>query len=315
VSLDGDFFGQAVAGGDFDGNGKDDLAISVPGDDPGVVTDAGGVYVVPGAVSGLTANGSRFLGRDIPGVVDVAGSGDRFGWALTTGDFNGDRRDDLAVGVPFDDIGSTSSAGSVHIFFGSAGGITTSGNTVLTQGIVFGDDTNVQTGNAFGFALAAADFNADGFADLAVGAPFQDFFNDPDCGEVDVIYGSSGGLARRAGPGSQSWHQSFAGITTLISDAEPHDQFGQTLTAWNFGRDFHSIRGTIRTADLAVGVPFEDVFSHVDHITPEVNAGAVNVIYGSPGGLTEANNQFWYEDSDGVPGDAESNDFFGMAAY
>ncbi|HYU58354.1 MAG TPA: hypothetical protein VEO00_09930, partial [Actinomycetota bacterium] len=56
--------------------------------------------------------------------------------------------------------------------------------------------------------------------------------------------------------------------------------------------------------DLAVGVPVEDVGS----VTA---AGAVNVLYGSPSGLTVTGNQLWTQDSDGTDDAAESTDIFG----
>src|SRR5207253_8553316 len=56
-------------------------------------------------------------------------SGDHFGFALTAGDFNGDGRSDLAIGVPNETVlvnrgGSTfehvSNAGEVDVIYGSA---------------------------------------------------------------------------------------------------------------------------------------------------------------------------------------------------
>jgi FG-GAP repeat len=58
--------------------------------------------------------------------------------------------------------------------------------------------------------------------------------------------------------------------------------------------------------DLAIGVPDEDVGA-ID------NAGAVNVLYGSATGLSAAGDQFWTQDSTGVPGDAETGDLFGSS--
>ena len=41
--------------------------------------------------------------------------------------------------------------------------------------------------------------------------------------------------------------------------------------------------------------------------------GAVNVLYGSAAGLTEAGSQVFTQDSPGVPGTAEHDDLFGGA--
>lgn len=39
------------------------------------------------------------------------------------GDFNGDNYDDLAIGVPGEDIGTIMDAGCVNVLYGSAGGL------------------------------------------------------------------------------------------------------------------------------------------------------------------------------------------------
>ena len=57
--------------------------------------------------------------------------------------------------------------------------------------------------------------------------------------------------------------------------------------------------------DLAVGVPDENVNGAID-------AGAVNVIYGSSDGLTATGNQFFTQDSPGMPGVTENFDRFGL---
>jgi len=59
-------------------------------------------------------------------------------------------------------------------------------------------------------------------------------------------------------------------------------------------------------ADLAIGVPFEFVGAIQD-------AGAVNVLYGSAGGLRGPGSQFFTQDTPGVPGTAEDEDQFGEA--
>ena len=43
------------------------------------------------------------------------------------------------------------------------------------------------------------------------------------------------------------------------------------------------------------------------------DAGAVNLLFGSPAGLTGAGSQVFTQDSPGVPGTAEHDDLFGGA--
>ena len=58
--------------------------------------------------------------------------------------------------------------------------------------------------------------------------------------------------------------------------------------------------------DLAIGVPGEDIGA----IT---GAGAVNVLYGSGGGLSAGGDQVWHQDWVGVQGMAEAGDQFGFS--
>jgi hypothetical protein len=105
---------------------------------------------------------------------------------------------------------------------------------------------------------------------------------------VQVLYGSASGPTDR----DQLWHQGQPGIADA---AEGGDRFGGQLASRDFDRDGY--------ADLAIGVAGEDMGA-----TPD--AGAVQVLYGSSGGLTNRN-QLWHQDTPGVPGANESQDFFG----
>ena len=124
--------GQSLLG-DFNGDGYDDLAVGVPYED--VVTggsdnvDAGSVTVIYGSASGLTAAGNQVWTQGTAGMLDVVEPGDAFGYALAVGDFNGDGRDDLAVGVPnegfaSEGLGRLAAAGAVQVIYGSAAGLT-----------------------------------------------------------------------------------------------------------------------------------------------------------------------------------------------
>ena len=137
-----------------------------------------------------------------------------------------------------------------------------------------------------------ADFNGDGYADLAVGVPGEDVNGVKYAGGVNVLYGSSRGLTTT---GNQLWTQDSPGVKDA---AEEFDRFGSALAIGDFNGDGY--------ADLAVGVPGEDV-GRVAY------AGAVNVLYGSPSGLTAEGDQFWHQDSPGVKDTAEVGDGFGGA--
>src|SRR5215216_4169956 len=129
-----DGFGSALGVGDFDNDGADDLAIGVPSEGFGAISQAGAVNLLYGSGSGLTATANQQFLQGVGGVLGTAELGDEFGFALATGDYNNDTFADLAVGVPFEDIGSILDAGAVDTLNGSGGTLTTTGAQQFFQG-------------------------------------------------------------------------------------------------------------------------------------------------------------------------------------
>ncbi len=287
----GDRFGMSLTTGDFDGDGFSDLAVAAPMEDIKGVVNAGAINVIYGSSAGLIADGNQLWHQNKSGILDQAEPSDRFGWALTAGDFDSDGFADLAVGSPYEDINGFQDAGAVNVIYGSADGLSAAGNQLWHQdspGIL--DQT--ERIDLFGRSLAAGDFDGDGSDDLAVGAPYEDYFHENRDGAVHVIHGSRNGLTAS---GNQLWSQDSPGIR---DQAYLREQFGQSLTAGDFDGDGF--------ADLAVGVWFQD-FCYI------CNEGAVNVIYGSASGLTAAGDQFWTQDSPGILDSADPFDRFGHA--
>ena len=287
-----DGFGSVLATGDLNGDGIDDLAVGVVNEKLGTSGDAGAVNILYGDVGGLSATGNQFWHQDSPGIIDAAEPLDRFGSALATGDLNGDGRDDLAVGVPYEDVGSVADAGAINVLYGGAVGLSATGNQRWDQDNA-GVAGVVQAGDRFGYALAAGDLKGDGNDDLAAGVPGENVAGAGDGGAMNVLYGGAGGLSAT---GNQLWHQNSAGVADA---AEANDDFGSALAKGDFNGDGRD--------DVAVGVPFEDVASEGD------DAGAVNVLYGGATGLSATGNRLWDQDSAGIVDSAEPNDGFGSA--
>lgn len=136
----GDRFGSALASGDFDDDGYDDLAIAAPQKlvtraDLSTHAAAGVVFVLYGSPSGLAVAGQQAWHQGRNGLAGVAELDDRMGEALAAGDVDGDGRDDLAIGAPYEDVGAVVDAGGVDLLYGSAGGLTATShlNLVWTQ--------------------------------------------------------------------------------------------------------------------------------------------------------------------------------------
>ncbi|MGI5456503.1 FG-GAP-like repeat-containing protein [Streptomyces sp. CA-249302] len=101
----GDWFGDSVALGDINGDGRADLAVGAPHESIGSATDAGTVTIFPATSKGLSPATSYSYGQNTAGVPGTAERGDHFGTAVRLADTNRDGRADLAVGAPGENAG------------------------------------------------------------------------------------------------------------------------------------------------------------------------------------------------------------------
>ena len=270
---------------DFDGDGRGDLAVGVPGEKG----SSGGVNVIYGSNAGLTATGNQFFSQ-AGDVLDTPEMNDNCGAAVTAGDFNGDGFGDLAMGCPGEDIGGSADMGAVNILYGSVNGLTVTGNQFFGFGeLSVGDISNA---DKCATALAVGDFNGDGLDDLALGCPGREFGVTVEgdgvnnAGRVVVLFGSASGLTTAA-------RQNITQATLNVPDSpESEDACGSALAAGDFNGDTFS--------DLAVGCPGEDVAGNAD-------VGGANVLPGTPSGLTGTGSAF-FSFSDLAPGDVSFQD-------
>lgn len=314
ASAAGQRLGSSLACGDFDGDSYADLAIGIPGENQ----DRGAIVVMYGSATGLFNKfGTYFNQNAIAG--QSAEKGDRFGEALAAGDFNGDGKEDLAIGVPGEDVASGQSspslplpkddikdAGMVHVLFGFSGGLMVPAQTFspVTPGACC-----VKGSAHYGAALAVGDFDEDGIADLAIGAPYSDVGTPKKtvraAGAVHLLRGQA--LVGLALAGQAHFDQSVLGATT----PRYSELFGFSLAVGNFD----GARGD----DLAIGVPDERLehdFGENDDVVESGNKGygAVHVLYFSGIGFFPSSSDFIMEDKfSGFGDDWADKDRFGYS--
>lgn len=281
-------FGGALAAGDFDGDGFDDLAIGSPEDQAGGVDDAGAVNVIYGRASGLNASGDQLWSQNSSGIDSVPHGNESFGFSLSTGDYNGDGRDDLAVGSE-DMVGTVVAAGSVNVIYGTAGGLTNVGDQLWNQAVT-GVSGIPGVEDSFSRSLATGDFNGDNFDDLAIGVEFGEVGSDEDAGEVNILYGSAAKI--------QIADQQLFTRDSLGGTSVAEENFGNSLAAGDFDGDGRD--------DLAIGASDATVGG-------VVSTGYVQIVYGTMSGLSAAGTQFIHQNTSGVLDSNEENDGFGVA--
>lgn len=124
---------DGISTGDFDNDGYDDMDIANPKLLPYMTLTAPASSIVPIDSPGTPTGGDDLWHQDVDGISDLSELDDKFGWSLAAGDFHGDGYDDLAIGIPFEDITlffipPFVDAGKVLILPGSNSGITTVGD-------------------------------------------------------------------------------------------------------------------------------------------------------------------------------------------
>src|SRR5206468_3948105 len=152
-------------------------------------------------------------------------------------DFNADGLLDQAIGVPNEDVGTLVDAGAVDAMYGSTAGL----QTVTPQGQFWTQDSpgipdQAVSNNRFGWSLACADFNGDGFCHLVVGIPFEATGGHQRSGAATALYGSATGLQStgEGGPDDQLWSQDSSGVE---DQAESADRFAWALAVADFNGD------------------------------------------------------------------------------
>lgn len=146
-------------------------------------------------------------------------------------DFNGDGIGDVAFSADSAYVSGKKDAGQLIVLYGTATGVSSAKRHTISQNTT-GAPGTAEAGDRFGWDTAYADFNGDGYDDIAVGAGGEDVGSDVDGGGLAILWGSASGITGK-------------GVTVADPAPTQHDAWGKNLAAGDFDGDGKT--------DLAVG--------------------------------------------------------------
>ncbi len=265
--------GSAVAAGDINGDGVEDLIIGTSN----YYNDPEEVYVVFGDTSGFSASLEL---SDLDGTNGFTLNGintdDRAGSAVAPGDINGDGVADLIIGAKAADPNGNYS-GEVYVVFGDTSGFSATFELSDLDGSNGFTLNGINTDDQVGDVVASGDINGDGVDDVLIGVEFGDP-NGNFSGEVYVVFGDTSGFSASFELSDLDGSNGFT-----LNGIKTDDRAGKAVASGDINGDGIS--------DILIGA---------DRADPNGNlSGEVYVVFGDTDGFSSS---FELSDLDGSNG-------------
>ena len=263
-----EFSGTSVAsGGDFNGDGIDDLAIGSTR-----AFNTGAVYIVFGSTSAFPQDiGVSDLDGDNGLVIKGIDLGDSAGRSVAfAGDVNGDGVDDLVIGAFHADSATEASVGEVYVIFGQIGSSPAEFDLADLDGTngfrLVGDEALDLTGKF----VDAADVNGDGFSDVIIAAVGDGPSDYAYQSKIYVVLGSDAGFSSTVDLASLDGSNGFV----LHAEINP---MGSRRSGYS-----------VSSAGDVNGDGFDDIIIGAKHaaISGQYTVGQAYVIFGKAGGFS-----------------------------
>ncbi len=196
---------------DFNGDGLEDVAIADPEATVEGKAAAGHIHIAYGGTGGVqTVHEGN---SQVAGAVEA---GDGFGTSISGYDANNDGCTDLAVGVPFEDLGDKVDVGVVYVLLGAPAGLAKGPASLNLHQDIGSTPDQAESDDYFGYSVAGSG-TPSGQSYLVVGTPGEDIGASVDTGVVHFYRGALNVLLQ---PG-----------TPIPGAPENEDQNGYTVAA------------------------------------------------------------------------------------
>ncbi len=316
-----DNFSDDLVGGDFDGDGFDDLAIGIENEGVNNAERTGAVALLHGGQHGLRTSNDVFLHQNSPGIPNGNEDFDLWGNEVTSGDFDGDGIDDLVVGAPEEDLPLAPGQTITKVFV-TLNDIVHTFPSNIDVLLVGPEGENLilmsDAGGSTDIDNVHVSFSDDAVMNLPENDPLTTGIFRP----TNINDGSADDFPAPAPPPSSETTLSIFNGTDplgrwrlfirddLANDVGALDDWTLILEGMGSFRSNHidvpEIGTTSGPADpypSSITVPNDAL----------QDAGAVTILYGSPQGITSDGAQFLNQNSDGVENKAQAFDRFGEA--